>query len=71
MTPKSWPPVHGDLGDLYSSFAWRTERARFGDISYNMDWKNKVFCHSSVESSNYRSNSASNYSSSGKVLSCS
>lgn len=28
---KSWPS--GDLGDLYSFFAWRTGRARFGDIS--------------------------------------
>lgn len=31
VTPKSWPP--GDLDNLYSFFAWRTGRARFGDIS--------------------------------------
>lgn len=33
MTPKSWPSVHGDLADPHYFFAWRTGRARFGDIS--------------------------------------
>ena len=33
MTPKSWPPGHGDLVMYISFFARRTERARFGDVS--------------------------------------
>lgn len=33
VTPKSWPPGHGDLGDLHSFVAWRTGNARLSDIS--------------------------------------
>lgn len=72
VTSKSWPPGHGDLCDLHSSFAWRTGRPSLVIPLplKKMEQLNNTFCHFPTNSSNNTSHSASQCSSPVKVLSC-
>lgn len=72
VTSKSWPPGHGDLCDLHSSFAGRTGRPRLVIPLplKKMEQLNNTFCHFPTNSSNNTSHSASKCSSPVKVLSC-